>query len=929
MDDLTALSSSYLPVLLGADGATSFGAAFGAAQPYVLVSSVFVASVIVLVAILAWRGLRPRQCGFVMPTVHPPTVHSPTDTAKQVGLVLADTATPAGTSSHNANQGVDDVSRDAAGDGTARAGPSSSGPNPGREGGDAPRTSAIVQNATVQDATIPLGTLLEGFGDGLLVVGDDQNIETVTPTCLGILGIDADPETLRGSSLHELLARSDQTVRYADGFAAALLTTIGERSTADGAAGGTADRMAWPLKRGGTLHCDYQYVPGVGHLWRFRRPSPAQTPPTTHLQAIFENSQDAVMLFDTDATLLTLNPVARACAQVIFGHPVAANMTLAEFTGQPDGGGFGADLWLALQGQSLRAERYIDHGNGENWTDVRLDPVIAPTGEVLGAIFTGRDMTERKRAEIDEKRARDFAEALVNSLPGMFLLSDARGRLVRWNRNAQEVLGYSAAELAELSLADLYYSRSLLGTHRRRLEHHGSLHDEVPLRLRGGALLPTLCTAVALPQDGEMFQTTVLLDISRQKMVERELRNAQVAMLEQNEALEAQARALAEATRRADVANRAKSEFLSRMSHELRTPLNAVNGFAQLLRKDDLSDKQQRRVRHIYNAGKHLLALIDEVLDIAKIESGHLSLSLEPVSTSGVLGDAIALIGPSAHDRAVALWPAPGADVVVRADQQRLKQIVLNLLSNAVKYNRPGGQVWIRTTPHYGPQGQLARWCLHIIDSGPGLSPAQQARLFTPFDRLGAEQSTTEGSGLGLALSQRLAAMMGGAITVTSRPGLGSRFTLELPAAAHAAPVAEAEDDDARGQAEQWGRGRTVLYIEDNLVNLELMLHLLADQHGVRVITAMQGQLGLELARQHRPDLVLLDLHLPDLSGSAVLAQLQHDAQTRDIPVVVLSADAAADTERAALAGGARAFINKPFEIAELVPTLRALLPSA
>jgi len=388
-----------------------------------------------------------------------------------------------------------------------------------------------------------------------------------------------------------------------------------------------------------------------------------------------------------------------------------------------------------------------------------------------------------------------------------------------------------------------------------------------------------------------------------------------------------QAREGAEQARtEADRANLAKSEFLSRMSHELRTPLNAILGFGQLLEMDDLTPAQREGVTHILKGGRHLLDLINEVLDIARIEAGRMSLSREPVPVCAMIQESVDLVSPLAAAHHVHLLRAgmdDGSDRFVLADRQRLKQILLNLLQNAVKYNRREGTVSL--TIEEAPD---ARVRIGVRDTGPGIPPEQVERLFVPFERLGAEEEGVEGTGLGLVFSRRLAEAMGGTLGVESEVGVGSTFWVELPSAepplqglerAGVALPAPADLDDST-------RPRIVLYIEDNLPNVQLVQHLLAHRPEVRLIPVMQGRLGLELAREHRPHLVLLDLHLPDIPGDEVLRRLQESPHTRGIPVVVISADAMPDQAKRLIEAGARDYLTKPFEVKRFMEILDSIL---
>lgn len=375
---------------------------------------------------------------------------------------------------------------------------------------------------------------------------------------------------------------------------------------------------------------------------------------------------------------------------------------------------------------------------------------------------------------------------------------------------------------------------------------------------------------------------------------------------------------LREAQESAEAANRSKSEFLSRMSHELRTPLNAVLGFGQLLKSDDLTPDQHDAVNHIDKGGRHLLELINEVLDITRIETGTIALSPEAVNVGELLDDAIDLVRPLAQRAGIhmAVGQAACREHYVLADRQRARQVLLNLLSNAIKYNRQRGTVAVSC--ELADDGRIR---MSVADTGPGLTADQQERLFTPFERLGAEQSGVEGSGIGLALSLRLAEAMGGTIGVESTPGHGSRFWFE--AAAVEGPVERYERLNGAtppvAVVAPVTTTSAVLYIEDNLSNLTLVERVLAQRPGVEVVAAMQGRLGLELARQHDPALVLLDLHLPDIGGDEVLERLRDDPVTASIPVVIVSADATPGQVERLLAGGAAGYLTKPIEVADLL----------
>ena len=513
---------------------------------------------------------------------------------------------------------------------------------------------------------------------------------------------------------------------------------------------------------------------------------------------------------------------------------------------------------------------------------------------------------------------------------------DAHGRVVSWNAGAERIKGYGAEEIiGRDSSCFLTEDDIQSGRPAHDLETAASTNrsESEGWRVR---------------KDGSRFWANVVLTAVRDEhnqlkgfsQVTRDIterKRAEDAMLQANDDLEhrvvartaelATANAgLHAAKEEAEQANRAKSEFLSRMSHELRTPMNSILGFGQLLERDALTPRQQERVGHVCKAGRHLLDLINEVLDISRIESGHLELSIEPVQVSSLLREAMDLLRPLAAERHIELQLEPAIDPTwhVMADCQRLKQVLLNILGNGIKYNRNGGKVIVSCA-------RTADDCqIRVTDTGPGVSSENMSRLFTPFDRLGAEQSQIEGTGLGLAVSKRLVEAMGGKIEVASSRGSGSTFSVTLASTEAPARQRAGEEGtriDGPTEMNVIVR-RTILYIEDNLANLALIEDLLADRPDLKLMTAMQGRVGLDLALQHKPDLTLLDLHLPDIPGSEVLLQLRaHDA-THAMPIVAVSADATPAQIKRILAAGADEYVTKPIDVPKLLSILDARLPA-
>lgn len=364
-------------------------------------------------------------------------------------------------------------------------------------------------------------------------------------------------------------------------------------------------------------------------------------------------------------------------------------------------------------------------------------------------------------------------------------------------------------------------------------------------------------------------------------------------------------------------ATQVKNSFLSSTSHELRTPLNSILGFAQLFQMSDLSDEDRDGVERILRAGHHLLALINELIDIARIESGDLSLSLEPVLVHSIIEETSQLMAPIAAERSIRIIQhCARPALAVRADRQRLSQVLVNLMSNAVKYNRQGGMITISCREEGTGQASII-----VSDTGPGISPENIERIFIPFERLGAEQTAVEGTGIGLSLTKALTEAMGGQLTASSVLGQGSAFTVSLPRApdlVHVPVPGLAPASRTAGPHAPAGASVSILCIEDNPANVEVVSRFLRGRPNTRLWSEASGRAGIEYAVREMPDLILLDLHLPDLHGDQVLSELKAEPATAAIPVVVLSADASEGVIRRLLAHGAHAYFAKPIELAEL-----------
>jgi CheY-like chemotaxis protein/anti-sigma regulatory factor (Ser/Thr protein kinase) len=356
---------------------------------------------------------------------------------------------------------------------------------------------------------------------------------------------------------------------------------------------------------------------------------------------------------------------------------------------------------------------------------------------------------------------------------------------------------------------------------------------------------------------------------------------------------------------------------LSSTSHELRTPLNSILGFAQLLQLSELSAEDSDGVQRILGAGRHLLALINELIDIARIESGDLGLSLEPVLVRPLIEECGQLMTPIAAERSIRIIQ-DGAHpaLAVYADRQRLAQVLVNLISNAVKYNHKDGTITISCAEAGAGQASIV-----VTDTGPGLAPDDLERIFIPFERLGAERTAVEGTGIGLPLARALTEAMKGHLTASSVLGQGTAFTVSLTRAPDPIPVpapSPAPAALAGGPQVPAGAGLRVLYIEDNPANVEVIARFVHGRPNTTLLFATSGRAGLECAVRDAPDIILLDLHLPDLQGDEVLNELKADPATAAIPVIILSADASRGVIHRLLAGGAFAYLTKPVDLAEL-----------
>jgi CheY-like chemotaxis protein len=378
----------------------------------------------------------------------------------------------------------------------------------------------------------------------------------------------------------------------------------------------------------------------------------------------------------------------------------------------------------------------------------------------------------------------------------------------------------------------------------------------------------------------------------------------------------------------AEKANRSKSDFLSSMSHELRSPLNAILGFAQLISSDSPppTESQTASIDQILHAGWYLLELINEILDLAQIESGKLALSLEPTSLAEIISECQAMIEPQGQKRGIRMtFPEFDIPCFVDADRTRLKQIFINLLSNAIKYNQANGTVVVDCTV------KRDRIRVSVRDTGAGLPPELLMQLFQPFNRLGKETSSEEGTGIGLVMSKRLVELMGGAIGVESKVGAGSVFWFELNLTSAPQLIVDAAEPEpvAQTQVQRGAPLHTLLYVEDNPANLKLVEQLIARRPDMCLLTAKDGNLGVQLARAYQPEVILMDINLPGISGIEALRILRDDPATAHIPVLALSANAMPRDIEKGLEAGFFRYLTKPIRVTEFMETLDMALEFA
>jgi PAS domain S-box-containing protein len=532
----------------------------------------------------------------------------------------------------------------------------------------------------------------------------------------------------------------------------------------------------------------------------------------------------------------------------------------------------------------------------------------------LAAVVLSRTHELEKARDAAEMLSR-YARSLIEASLDPLVTISAQGKITDVNEASAQVTGVPREQLIGTDFSNYFTEPDQARIGYQKVFLEGLVRD-YPLAIRhsSGGIRDVLYNAAVYRDDkGQVLGVfAAARDITERKVLDQ-------VLMEKNVELER-----AKAT--AEKANLGKSEFLSSMSHELRTPLNAILGFAQLMESDspEPTPKQKRSLVQILSAGWYLLELINEILDLAQIESGKTRLSMEPVSLVEVMNECRAMVEPQVTLRAIDLKFLPAeSDHFVEADRTRMKQVLINLLSNAIKYNKPGGTVTLACTLVAPNSIRIS-----VQDTGVGLTQEQLAQLFQPFNRLGKESGHEEGTGIGLVVTKRLVELMGGAIGVDSAVGVGSVFWIDFSLTTAPSLASQHVEPSALARAPVLASSplQTLLYVEDNPANLVLIEQLVARRADLRMLSAADGQLGIEFARAHQPDVILMDINLPGISGAEAMKILRADPLTAHIPIIALSANAMPSDIANGLEAGFFSYLTKPIKIGEFMDNLNLAL---
>jgi PAS domain S-box-containing protein len=588
--------------------------------------------------------------------------------------------------------------------------------------------------------------------------------------------------------------------------------------------------------------------------------------------------------------------------------------------------GFEALVFKALRGiEDIYELTYIRKDGSRFPAVVSVTALRDAQGGIIGYLLIGTDNTARKQVEEEQKkldqRLRDqqyYTRSLIESNIDAIMTTDPRGIITDVNKQMEALTDSTRDELIGAPFKNYFTDPERAEAAIKLVLSEKKVTDyELTARARDGKETVVSYNATTFYDRDRRLQGVFAAarDVTERKRFEHALQESNIQ--------------LESAKSAAEKANLAKSDFLSSMSHELRSPLNAILGFAQLMETSVPlpTESQQESITQILQAGWHLLKLINEVLDLAVVESGKVSLSPEPVLLAEVLAECQAMMEPQAQQRGISMsFPPLDNGLFVQADRTRLKQVFINLLSNAIKYNRKRGTVALAcaaTSPE--------RMRISVRDTGAGLPPEKLAQLFQSFNRLGQEARSEEGTGIGLVVSKRLVELMGGVIGVESTIGVGSVFWIELllTAAPALTLASSAAANLVPALVPAGARRRTLLYVEDNPANMKLVEKLMAQRADIRLLGAINGTLGVQMARDARPDVILMDINLPGISGIEAMQILRQDPATAHIPIVALSANAMTRDIEKGLAAGFFRYLTKPIRVTELMLTLDEALEQA
>jgi PAS domain S-box-containing protein len=588
--------------------------------------------------------------------------------------------------------------------------------------------------------------------------------------------------------------------------------------------------------------------------------------------------------------------------------------------------GFEALVFKASRGiEDIYELTYIRKDGSRFPAIVSVTALRDQRGGIIGYLLIGTDNTARKQVEAEQKkldqRLRDqqfYTRSLIESNIDALMTTDPAGIITDVNKQMEALTGCTRDELIGAPFKNYFTDPERAeAAIKLVLRDKNVTNYELTARARDGKKTVVSYNATTFYDRDRTLQGVFAAarDVTERKRLDQALQDKNVE--------------LERAKIAAEKANLAKSEFLSSMSHELRTPLSAILGFAQLMESDTppATPSQKAHIDQILHAGWYLLKLINEILDLAQIESGKLSLSPEPISLAEVMVECQTMIDPQRQKRGIKMtFPQFDTPCFVGADRTRLKQVLINLLSNAIKYNQPGGTVVVDCTT-----STPGRTRISVRDTGAGLTPEKLTQLFQPFNRLGQESSDEEGTGIGLVMSKRVVELMGGVIGVESTVGVGSVFWFELTTAtAPQLAVNRAEPTAVAEVQVQYGAPlRTLLYVEDNPANLKLVEQLIARRPDLRLLSAINGKLGIELARRNQPAVILMDINLPGMSGIEALKILREDPATAHIPVIAISANAMPRDVEKGLQAGFFWYLTKPIKVKEFTDALNVALEFA